>query len=39
MNFTYMPELHWRWGYPTVWGVMLATTVAMLRYFRRKRWL
>jgi magnesium transporter len=39
MNFTYMPELQWRWGYPTVWGVMLATTVVMLLYFRRKRWL
>ena len=39
MNFTYMPELGWRWGYPIVWGVMIATTVVMLLYFRRKRWL
>ena len=20
MNFEYMPELHWRWGYPRFWG-------------------
>ena len=39
MNFAHMPELDWRWGYPVVWGVMLAITVLMLVYFRRKRWL
>jgi magnesium transporter len=39
MNFRYMPELEWRWGYPAVWAVMLAITVAMLAFFRRKRWL
>jgi magnesium transporter len=39
MNFQYMPELGWRWGYPAVWGVMLAVSAWMLAYFRRKRWL
>ncbi len=39
MNFQYMPELHWRWGYPTVLGVMLLIAVLMLIYFRRKKWL
>jgi len=39
MNFQYMPELHWRWGYATVWGVMGATALAMLYYFRRRRWM
>ncbi|OGT64211.1 MAG: magnesium and cobalt transport protein CorA [Gammaproteobacteria bacterium RIFCSPHIGHO2_12_FULL_45_9] len=38
MNFEDMPELHWRWGYPAVLGVMLLTTVGMLWYFRRKKW-
>ena len=38
MNFEHMPELGWRWGYPLVWGVMLAVGAAMLLYFRRKRW-
>ena len=39
MNFDYMPELHWRWGYPAVVLVMLATAAAMLRSFRRRGWL
>ena len=38
MNFEYMPELRWRWGYFVVWGVMIAATGAMLTYFRRKKW-
>lgn len=25
MNFDRMPELHWAWGYPWAWGVMLLT--------------
>jgi magnesium transporter len=39
MNFQYMPELGWRWGYPMVWLVMLAIVALMAVYFRRKRWL
>jgi magnesium transporter len=39
MNFAYMPELAWRWAYPVLWLVMLGVGVAMLSYFRRKRWL
>ena len=39
MNFQYMPELAWRWGYPVVWLIMLAIGGLMLVYFRRKRWL
>jgi magnesium transporter len=39
MNFRYMPELGWRWGYPLTWVVMLAIAAAMLAYFRRKKWL
>jgi magnesium transporter len=39
MNFKYMPELEWRMAYPTVWGVMIAITVVMIVYFRRKKWL
>ncbi|MEQ9266037.1 MAG: magnesium/cobalt transporter CorA [Balneolaceae bacterium] len=39
MNFNSMPELQWEWGYPTVWGVMIATTGAMIFYFRKKKWL
>jgi magnesium transporter len=39
MNFTHMPELHTRWGYPALLGVMLLVTGGMLLYFRRKGWL
>jgi magnesium transporter len=39
MNFKYMPELEWRWGYPAVGLVMAAVAVIMLVYFRRKKWL
>jgi magnesium transporter len=34
-----MPELGWRFGYPLVLGVMILSTLGMLYYFRRKRWL
>jgi magnesium transporter len=39
MNFKYMPELEWHWGYPVILGVMVAIGVLMLIYFRRKKWL
>ena len=39
MNFKYMPELEWRWGYFMVWGVMVVIGVSLVGYFKRKRWL
>ncbi len=39
MNFNYMPELQWKWGYFGVWGVIILVVVGMLTYFRRKKWL
>lgn len=39
MNFKYMPELEWKWGYPLVMGVMLFIGLMMVAYFRRKGWL
>jgi magnesium transporter len=39
MNFKFMPELEWRWGYPVIWLVMVGIGVFMLLYFRKKRWL
>jgi len=38
MNFDYMPELHFRYGYFIVWGVMLLIAVGMLWYFKKKKW-
>ncbi len=34
-----MPELHWYYGYPLVWLVMVAVVAVMLFYFRRRKWL
>jgi magnesium transporter len=39
MNFDYMPELHWRYGYFVVWGVMIIVAVTMLLIFRKRGWI
>ena len=39
MNFEYMPELKWRWGYAGAWAGMCAIGVGMYLFFRRKKWL
>jgi len=39
MNFEYMPELKWKWAYPTLWIAFVVITVVALVYFKRKRWL
>lgn len=39
MNFKYMPELEFRYGYPLVWALALAITTAMIVYFKKKKWL
>jgi len=39
MNFEYMPELSWRWGYFFVLGAMLVVIVVLITLFRRIRWL
>jgi magnesium transporter len=39
MNFSFMPELGWQWGYFAILLVMAIIGAAMVVYFRRKRWL
>jgi magnesium transporter len=39
MNFEYMPELHWKWSYPVLWGCFILIPVILLVYFRKKKWL
>jgi Mg2+ and Co2+ transporter CorA len=39
MNFTSMPELGWRWGYPAVLVLMLIVGVLLVLLFRRRGWL
>lgn len=38
MNFRYMPELEWRYGYFAILGLMLAVGIGMFIYFRKKKW-
>ena len=38
MNFDFMPELRWRWGYFIILGIMTAIGMCMIFYFRRKKW-
>jgi magnesium transporter len=39
MNFEFMPELKWRYGYFMTLGAMGVTAVGMLMLFLRNRWL
>jgi len=39
MNFKHMPELESRLGYPLIISIMALITVAMLIYFKRRKWL
>lgn len=39
MNFEFMPELEWHWGYPLVLGVMAIVAIGMLLFMRRRKWL
>ena len=39
MNFDYMPELHWRLGYPFALMLMLAVSVILYLVFKNRGWL
>ncbi|WP_340616066.1 magnesium/cobalt transporter CorA [Xenorhabdus entomophaga] len=39
MNFKFMPELNWAFGYPAAIGLMIAAGLAPYLYFKRKNWL
>jgi magnesium transporter len=39
MNFKFMPELEWQYGYAYALGLMVASVAAPFIYFRRKGWL
>ena len=38
MNFDVMPELHFRYAYPAVLGLMVAVAIGMIWYFRSRGW-
>lgn len=39
MNFEYMPELHSRYGYYTVWAIMVTVAIGMLGLFWKRGWI
>ena len=39
MNFRYMPELEWRFGYPVVIVMSIFIAIACLLFFKKKKWL
>jgi magnesium transporter len=39
MNFDYMPELHWKYGYLLALSLMALLAFALYRNFKRRRWL
>ncbi|QVQ51596.1 hypothetical protein J4H86_22860 [Spiractinospora alimapuensis] len=39
MNFHWMPELRWSWGYPGVMVLMVVVCVVLFLNFRRRGWL
>jgi magnesium transporter len=38
MNFTYMPELNWRWGYPAAIASMLLIDLYLVYRFKKAGW-
>ena len=39
MNFDYMPELRWTYGYPAVLGLIVAICLGLYVTFKRTKWL
>jgi magnesium transporter len=39
MNFKYMPEIDWKYGYVFFWIILLAVTVSLLFFFKKRKWI
>ena len=39
MNFEFMPELHWRYGYVAVLATMAAMSAVLIYWFKKKQWI
>lgn len=37
MNFEYLPELSWKYGYFLTWGIMIAISVIIFAWFKRRK--
>lgn len=38
MNFRYMPELEWRYGYAVAWALMIVIGIVVFLFFRTRKW-
>jgi len=38
MNFRYMPELQWQWGYPLTLGAMVILIICVFIFFKKRGW-
>jgi magnesium transporter len=39
MNFKYIPEFEWRYGYPAFWCLAITLVSGMFLVFKRKKWI
>jgi magnesium transporter len=39
MNFEFMPELSWPWGYPMALVMMVFSAILPYLFFKRRGWL
>ena len=39
MNFRYLPELEWKWGYYSFWLVSVLIAGGMIAWFRARKWI
>jgi magnesium transporter len=39
MNFEFIPELHWAFGYPFALGLMVTISGGLILFFKKQEWL
>jgi len=39
MNFDYMPELHWKYGYLMVWIINISLAIGIFIWLKKKKWI
>jgi len=39
MNFDYMPELHWKYGYLAVWILNISLAIGIFIWLKKKKWI
>jgi len=39
MNFDYMPELHWKYGYLMVWIINISLALGIFIWLKKKKWI